>query len=106
MSGVDTLQISAAGSPPRAGAIRMNLDFSPERWQKVRETYRQWWAGDLHRPIIGVELLGRDPGRPQPRTPLLWQATCADRSIPVEDLVDRLDWELSQRWYLGDAYPY
>jgi len=84
----------------------MNLDFGPERWQKVRETYRRWWAGELHRPIMASELLGRDPGRPQPKAPPLNQRTCADLTIPAEDLVDRLDWELSRRWYLGDAYPY
>ena len=58
----------------------MAIDFTPERWAQVKETYRKWWAGELDRPIIPIELVGRDPGRPQPEAPLLSQATCADLS--------------------------
>lgn len=84
----------------------MGIDFGPERWDKVRETYRQWWAGELGRPIIPIELVGRDPGRPEPGTPVLSQATCADFSLSAEAIVDRLDYELSRSVFLGDAFPY
>src|SRR5690606_7655389 len=49
---------------------------------------------------------GFDPGRPKPAAPLLSQKTCADLSIPADDLVDRIDWELSTQRYLGDAFPF
>ncbi len=52
-----------------------------------------------------VELTGRDPGRPKPDVPLLTQATCHQLQIPANDLIDRLDYELSIRVYLGDAFP-
>ena len=84
----------------------MGIDFSPQQWDQVRETYRKWWAGELDRPLVPVQLVGRDSGRPMPAAPLLTMATCADLSIPAEALVDRLDWELSRRIYLGDAFPY
>ena len=84
----------------------MGIDFSPERWQRVQETYRQWWAGELQRPILPIQLAGRDPGRPQPDIPLLTQATCTDFTISAEALIDRLDYELSTYLYLGDAFPY
>ena len=83
----------------------MAIDFTPQRWEQLRNTYRDWWAGRLTRPLVAVELYHRDPGRPMPAAPLLSQATCADLSIPVDAIVDRLDWELSRRVYLGDAYP-
>ena len=83
----------------------MAIDFSPERWEKVKETYRRWWAGELQRPIVELVLTGRDPGRPQPKAPVLSQATCADLTIPAEELIDRLDYELSKEVYLGDAFP-
>jgi 5-methyltetrahydrofolate--homocysteine methyltransferase len=86
--------------------MNSGIDFSPRQWDRVKQTYRRWWANELDRPIVPVELIGRDPGRPQPKAPLLSQATCADLSIPVADLVDRIDWELSRRIYLGDALPY
>ena len=50
-------------------------------------------------------LNGRDPGRPQPKAPILSQATCVDLSIPADALIDRLDYELSKNVYLGDAFP-
>ena len=84
----------------------MTIDFSAERWQRLKETYARWWAGDLERPIVGVELYGRDPGRPQPDVPLLSQENCTDFSYTPEQLIDRIDWELSTRVYLGDAFPF
>ena len=84
----------------------MPIDFSPERWAQVRSTYRQWWAGELERPLIPIELVGRDPGRPMPDAPLLSQETCADFSYSPTQLIDRIDYELSRKVYLGDAFPW
>jgi len=83
----------------------MGINFGPERWDRVQTVYGDWWAGRLDRPILPLWLEGRDPGRPCPAAPLLSQATCADLSIPAEDIVDRLDYELSRYEYLGDAFP-
>lgn len=83
----------------------MPIDFSPDRWDKVRQTYARWWAGDLDRPLVPVVLSGRDPGRPKPAAPLLSQQTCTDLEVPPEDVVDAIDYELSTRVFLGDAYP-
>lgn len=84
----------------------MNIDFSLERWSKVRETYKLWWEGKLNRPIIPVELTGRDPGRKMPEVPVLTQATCSDFSFSAKQIVDRLDYELSRKVYVGDAFPF
>lgn len=84
----------------------MGIDFTPDRWDKVKETYRQFWSGELERPVLHVELWGRDPGRPEPNAPILAQDTCTDLSIPAADLIDRIDYELSRIVYTGDAYPY
>ena len=82
------------------------IDFSPQRWQQIKTTYGKWWAGELERPLIPVVLKGRDPGRQKPAAPLLSQATCTDLSWSPEELIDRIDYELSCRTYLGDAYPF
>lgn len=84
----------------------MSIDFDRERWQQVRTTYRQWWSGELDRPLIPVTLRDRAAGRPEPATPILTQATCADLAIPVEALIDRIDYELSRCRFLGDAFPF
>lgn len=84
----------------------MSISFDPSRWNKIRETFDLWWEGKLERPIIPVVLEGRDPGRKQPNAPLLTQETCADLDIPVRDLIDRIDFELSKQVYIGDAFPF
>ena len=84
----------------------MPIDFNTERWDNVRKTYTQWWAGELERPIVPVMLFGQDPGRPRPDVPLLCQPTCHDLDIPAQDLIDRIDYELSTYAYLGDAFPF
>ncbi|MFC1736000.1 hypothetical protein ACFL1X_07770 [Candidatus Hydrogenedentota bacterium] len=84
----------------------MPIEFSQERWERLEETYGRWWSGSLERPIVPVELVGRDPLRDRPAAPLLSQATCHDFSIPPEDIIDRLDYELSTRLFLGDAFPF
>jgi hypothetical protein len=84
----------------------MPIDFNPERWQKVKETYRAWWQGKLDRPIIPVAIPNRDPGRPRPPAPLLSQATCTDFSWSPEQIIDRIDYEYSRFTFLGDAFPW
>ncbi|MDA0321626.1 MAG: hypothetical protein O2923_02770 [Verrucomicrobia bacterium] len=79
----------------------MAIDFDPQRWSDVRETYRRWWARELERPIVPMIAFGRDPGRAQPAAPFLDQSNCADLSIAPEDLIDRVDCDLSCRWFLG-----
>ena len=53
--------------------VNTSIDFSPERWRRIRETYGKWWRHELERPLIPIVLKGRDPGRPQPAAPLLSQ---------------------------------
>lgn len=74
-------------------------------WTAVKDAHAKWWDKELDRPLISVQLWGKDPGRPMPKVPSLSQATCADFSIPVEAIVDRMDYDLSCVEYLGDAFP-
>ena len=75
-------------------------------WNEVRENHAKWWDKELDRPIISVWLWGKDPGRPQPDVPTLSQENCTDLSISAEDIIDRLDYDLSCVEYLGDAFPF
>ncbi len=85
----------------------MPIQFTPDRWEKVKEDYTAWWNKSLKRPIIKATIgEAFAPGRPCPQAPILTQQTCADLSISPEDIVDRLDYELSGRKFLGDAFPF
>jgi 5-methyltetrahydrofolate--homocysteine methyltransferase len=84
----------------------MPIDFNAERWARVHDNARRWWAGKLDRPLIQFRLGGRDPGRPAPKLARVAKdITAYDLSVSAADIVDRWDYELSQELYLGDAFP-
>jgi hypothetical protein len=84
----------------------MAAEFTKAQWDKVHENYEAWWGGTLERPLVISTLQGADPGREQPPAPLLTQETCTDFRWSAEELVDRIDYELSKTVYLADSFPY
>ena len=67
----------------------MAIQFNPDRWAQVRETYTKWWDGSLKRPIFQVtQRIGTGPD-PHPHVPVLSQATCADFSWTPEEVIDK-----------------
>lgn len=85
----------------------MAIDFSEERWATIKADARRWWAGELGRPLIQFTLGGRDPQRPAPKLPRVsLDTTSYDLKVSPADIVDRWDYELSCRRFLGDAFPY
>ena len=84
----------------------MPIHFDEKRWESIRKSYGDWWAHCSQRPLISVRLMGYDPGRPQPEAPVLSQQTALDLSWTPDQLIDRMDYELSKIEFLGDAYPY
>jgi len=83
----------------------MSLDFTHERWHRIRERYRQWWAGELDRPLIHMTLHGRDPGRPEPALPAELFASFYGPDTPAEAIVDRWFYDFECCKYVGDAFP-
>ena len=81
------------------------IHFTPGRWAEVRENYDAWWEGRLSRPLVKIRARGFDPGRPEPKAPMLSQANCHDFSIPPEEVIDTIDYWMSQCEFIGDAYP-
>lgn len=84
----------------------MAVDFSPDRWDRVKESYKLWWEGKLGRPLIPVIITEQKPMRLKPSIPLLSQQNCHDFSITPKEVIDRIDYELSIYKFLGDAYPF
>ncbi len=76
------------------------IDFSRDRWEKVREDAALFWAGELKRPLVQITLTGRDPGRPAPG-----YVSLHDLSVRPEEIVDRWDYDLSRNVFAGDAFP-
>ncbi|NLF30130.1 MAG: hypothetical protein GX591_04485 [Planctomycetes bacterium] len=84
----------------------MAIGFEPQRWEKIRRDYGAWWDGTLGRPLIHATIGGRDPGRPEPDLPFYGFVPFYDASVSPEAIVDRWDYHLSTRKFLGDAFPW
>ena len=83
----------------------MTVDFDKDRWEKIKEDSDKWWAGELKRPLINVVLHGGEGGRPEPRLPRYEFTSFYDSSVPAQEIVDRWDYDLCRRKFLGDAFP-
>jgi len=85
--------------------LPMSIDFNYDRWEKIKEDAQLWWSDELERPLIQIVLRGRNPERPEPKTPPISRAVAYNLSISPEDIVERWDYELSCQKFMGDAFP-
>ena len=83
----------------------MAINFTKERMAEVMGNYDRWWKGELDRPLMALLLYGGRPSAGKARAPQLSQASCADFRWSPEELIDKMDEELSTLEYVGDGYP-
>lgn len=85
----------------------MSIHFSEERWKEIEKNYSSWWKGELNRPLVKVTVKKAfEAQREKPKVPILSQENCIDFSYTAQEIVDALDFELSQCEFLGDAFPF
>jgi len=83
-----------------------SINFSDEQYEKLRQTYRDWWDNKLERPIVPIITCNNPSSRKPSNAPQIAFSTAWDFSISPQELVDAHDWYLSTlRWY-GDAFPF
>lgn len=84
----------------------MSIHFSPSRWEKIRNTYDLWWNRKLDRPLLIIRILNTyESDGIAPNFPLLSQSNCHDFSIPPEEIINAMDYNLQKIEYLGDSFP-
>ena len=83
----------------------MAIHFSRDRMAEVMDNYARWWRGELERPIMALTLGGAHPSPGKAKAPWLHQGTCADFRWSAEDIIDKMDEDLSTLEYAGDGYP-
>ena len=81
----------------------MGIDFAPQSWDAIQRNYTDWWAGRLERPLIHIELVGRNSGMPRPPGDLI--SVTRDFNAPLDLIMDQWEYHLASRQYMGDAYP-
>jgi hypothetical protein len=83
----------------------MELSFTQEHWDRIKANAQNWWDGSLGRPLIQVRLQGQTPDRPEPALSGHEFASFYAGDVPVEQIVDRWDYDMRCTLYLGDAFP-
>lgn len=83
----------------------MAIAFTPADWQRIRETYTAWWNGTLGRPLINVSVGGYERDRPQPSLARAGRTAFYGDRVTPEEIVDRVDWDLSGSRFPGDSFP-
>lgn len=83
----------------------MSIQFDAGRWAEVKDNYTKWWAGELDRPLIYMTVTGCKSNRPKSELPHLGFLSHYDLSVPVEKIVDAVDYDLSSKRFLADAFP-
>lgn len=83
--------------------MTIHLNFYEDDWQRITQAWNAFWAGELERPIVMLEVV---TGSYQQEfvnwTPYI---PAALHSLSVDELLDREQRRLEQmRWY-GDAFP-
>ena len=82
------------------------IDFSQDRWKRVKDNARKWWAGELDRPLIQFTVLDRETKRPKPAGPSHYFTSFYDRSVPAQKIVDDWEYRLETSRFLGDDFPH
>jgi 5-methyltetrahydrofolate--homocysteine methyltransferase len=83
----------------------MSIQFTPEQWDRVKTTYRKWWAGELDRPLLAISVGGYPKTRPAPQLPIHGFQAFYGPEVSVEQIVDGWDYQLDGTRFLGDAFP-
>lgn len=83
--------------------MTIDLKFYEEDWQRIAQSWNAFWAGELDRPIVMLEIatgsFGQDFVNWTPYIPAALQ------NLSIDELLDREQVRLEQmRWY-GDAFP-
>lgn len=82
------------------------IAFEKEQWDQRKADYAAWWAGELERPIININLRAREPQTPPPPVPYQHFTSHYDLSVPAEQIVDAWEHHLSHFVYPGDSFPH
>ena len=83
----------------------MSIAFDFQRWEKVRQTHRAWWKGELGRPLYHVALTDAPSDRKPSQYPAYRVVAFYGLDTPVEEVIDAWDYQLSRTRWLTDGFP-
>ena len=79
--------------------MSINIRFTEEDWERIERDWNAWWAGELDRPLLTLEVT--EPGPTHDWSHL----TKWGLATPVDQVLDNAQRILEATHWLGDAYP-
>lgn len=77
----------------------ITIHYTDDDWDRMRRDWTAWWAGELERPLLTLEVTAPDPS-------LDWShLTKWGLETPVDQVLDNAQRILEATHWLGDAYP-
>ena len=81
------------------------INFSEERWQRVRRDTVAWWAGELNRPLVYLAVTNQARlAEIEPLPYNYWSNYPLE--TPADEIIDRFDPIFSATDFYGDAFPW
>jgi hypothetical protein len=79
--------------------MSINIQFTEEDWERIRQDWNAWWAGELERPLLTLEVTTPDPSHDWSHLSKWGPDTPPDQVLyNAEGILESTAW-------LGDAYP-
>ncbi len=79
--------------------MAININFTDADWQRITRDWNDWWAGELDRPIVVLEVSDPVPGANTS------QLSKWGLDTPADAVIDNWERLLEATHWLGDAYP-
>ena len=77
----------------------MNIHFTESDWQRIARDWNAWWAGELERPLVVLEIADPVPGVDYS------QFSKFGLETPIDDILDNWQRVLEATHWLGDSFP-
>ncbi len=81
------------------------INFSDERWSRIKNDSMDWWQNKLDRPLIFATTPTSSSEEPELKRNIS-QALFADTNISAEQFAKRAVYELSHTNFHADSYPF
>jgi len=77
----------------------IQIRFSEADWQRTARNWQAWWAGELERPLVVIDITDPVPGADHS------QLTRWGLDTPIDELLNNAQRILEATHWLGDAFP-
>ncbi len=84
-----------------SSSVATYQEFTETDWQRIERDWNAWWAGELERPLVVIEMI--DPGVEPDVT--RDQLTRFHLDMPVAQVLDFVQKRLDATHFFGDAFP-